>query len=255
MNTGLQDAYNLAWKLALVVQGKAEPALLGTYEEERVPVAQRLLATTDRAFRLVVSDSWIAGLLRTQVFARIAAFALERKRIQNVAFRTVSQIAIHYRHSSLSKTLQGLPDDAPRSGDRFPWLQVKPHANGPVQDSFRDIDDTRFNLFVFGQPAATEAPQFGDIVHSHLIPTYPVNVAALSHAQISTPSFYLVRPDGYIGLCGTGFDAQEVGRYLNSACHILSGAATPSRSSASVSCRSVAAASASLELRTSAFGS
>ena len=76
MNTGLQDAYNLAWKLALVVAGKADAALLDSYEDERIPVAQRLLETTDRGFRLVVSDSWLAGLLRTQVLARIAAFAM-----------------------------------------------------------------------------------------------------------------------------------------------------------------------------------
>ena len=76
MNTGLQDAHNLAWKLALVVQGRADDALLDSYEAERQPVAQRLLDTTDRAFRLVVSDSPLAGLLRTQVLARIAGFAM-----------------------------------------------------------------------------------------------------------------------------------------------------------------------------------
>ena len=46
------------------------PALLDSYEEERLPVAQRLLETTDRAFRLVVSDSWLAGLLRTKILAQ-----------------------------------------------------------------------------------------------------------------------------------------------------------------------------------------
>ena len=82
MNTGLQDAYNLAWKLALVVKGQAGAALLDSYEQERIPVAQRLLDTTDRAFRLVVSDSWLAGLLRTKILARIAAFAMGLERIQ-----------------------------------------------------------------------------------------------------------------------------------------------------------------------------
>ncbi len=62
MNTGLQDAYNLAWKLALVVAGKADAALLDSYEDERIPVAKRLLETTDRGFKLVVSDSPLAGL-------------------------------------------------------------------------------------------------------------------------------------------------------------------------------------------------
>ena len=128
MNTGLQDATNLAWKLALVTQGRAHAALLDTYEAERLPVAQRLLATTDRAFRLVVSDSWLAGLLRTKVLARIAAFAMARERIQRFAFRTVSQIGIHYRASSLSASAPGLPDAAPRAGDRFPWLRLKLEA-------------------------------------------------------------------------------------------------------------------------------
>ena len=84
MNTGLQDAYNLAWKLALVVKGQADAALLDTYEQERMPVAQRLLRTTDRAFMLVVSDTWLAGLFRTQILARIAAFAMGRERIRKV---------------------------------------------------------------------------------------------------------------------------------------------------------------------------
>ena len=109
MNTGLQDAYNLAWKLALVVKGQAAPGLLDSYEDERLPVAQRLLETTDRAFKLVVSDSWLAGLMRTQILARIAAFAMSIERIQKFAFRTVSQTGINYRKSSLSKALDACP--------------------------------------------------------------------------------------------------------------------------------------------------
>src|SRR5207245_6487533 len=72
MNTGLQDAYNLAWKLALVTEGRADAALLDSYEEERMPVARRLLNTTDRVFRLLVSDNPLAGILRTKILARIA---------------------------------------------------------------------------------------------------------------------------------------------------------------------------------------
>src|SRR5688572_24940655 len=67
MNTGLQDAYNLAWKLALVVQGRADASLLDSYEAERQPVAHRLLDTTDRGFRLVVSDSPWAEIGRAHV--------------------------------------------------------------------------------------------------------------------------------------------------------------------------------------------
>jgi 2-polyprenyl-6-methoxyphenol hydroxylase-like FAD-dependent oxidoreductase len=76
MNTGLQDAYNLGWKLGLVTSGRTGDALLSSYEQERVPVAARLLNTTDRAFLLVVSEHWLAGLLRTKVAARLAGFAM-----------------------------------------------------------------------------------------------------------------------------------------------------------------------------------
>src|SRR5499427_8296577 len=130
MNTGLQDAYNLAWKLALVVQGRADAALLDSYETERVPVAQRLLDTTDAGFRLVVSDNPLAGIFRTQVLARIMAFAMRRKPVQRYAFRVVSQIGIRYRKSALSRSLEGLPESAPRGGDRFPWLRLKFRTDG-----------------------------------------------------------------------------------------------------------------------------
>ncbi len=158
MNTGLQDAYNLAWKLALVVSDRAQAALLDSYEQERLPVARRLLNTTDRAFRLVVSDSWLAGLLRTKVLARIAAFAMRREAIQRFAFRTVSQTGIHYRASALSQSQPGVPDGAPRAGDRFPWLRLKLEANGPIEDLFQKLDDRHFNLLAIGQPSPPKAP-------------------------------------------------------------------------------------------------
>ena len=216
MNTGLQDAYNLGWKLALVVSGQADVALLDSYEEERVPVARRLLNTTDRAFRLVVSDSRLAGLLRTQILARIAAFAMSRERIQRAAFGVVSQTGIHYRTSSLSKSLEGLPTGAPRAGDRFPWLRLKFEANGPVEDLFQKLDDTRLNLIVMGQPSPAErALALADLLRIHAIPVDPFNDAELARAQFPRPSFYLVRPDGHIGLCGVHLDVAAATRYVS----------------------------------------
>src|SRR6266536_2221501 len=176
MNTGLRDAYNLAWKLDLVVSGKADATLLDSYEKERVPIAERLLNTTDRAFKLVVSDSWLAGLLRTRIIARIAAFAMTFERIQRIGIRTISQTGIHYRKSPLSQSLQGLPDGAPHAGDRFPWLKLKFEMNGAVDDLFQRLDDTRFNLIVIGQPSPpAKTLGLGDLLRVHVIPDDPVN--------------------------------------------------------------------------------
>jgi hypothetical protein len=216
MNTGLQDAYNLAWKLALVIRGHAKEALLESYDAERRPIAQRLLDTTDRGFRFVVADNWLAGILRTEVLARIGAFAMSRKRVQSAAFRTVSQTGIHYRGSGLSQSLPGLPAGAPQAGDRFPWLKLKLRADGPVEDSFHAFQDTHFNLVIFGQPVAEDLPQLGDLLRTHVIPRDSHNDAALTRAQIPSPSFYLIRPDGYIGLCGTRVETAAISRYFRS---------------------------------------
>jgi len=192
MNTGLQDAYNLGWKLALVAQGRADASLLDTYEEERIPVAERLLETTDRAFRLVISDGWLAGLARTQVVARIAAFALRFAAVRRFAFRTVSQIGIHYRESRLSENRDRLPEPAPRAGDRFPW----------IDGLLPQLGDLDIHLLVVGQDAPA-------------IPGAPVKIRVIpAGGDLPSPSFYLLRPDGHVGLCGRQADAAAITRYL-----------------------------------------
>jgi hypothetical protein len=215
MNTGLQDAYNLAWKLALVVKGQAHAALLDTYEQERLPVAQRLLSTTDRIFTLLVSDSWVAGVFRTRVIAKVMARVMRIERVRTVAFRTISQIGIRYRKSPLSQMLGELPEGAPVAGDRFPWLHLKLQPGGPVEDLFQKLDDTRFNLLMIGQraPAATLLGA-DELIRVHAIPDDPANARELARVHIAGPAFYLLRPDGHVGLAGRELVPGAVTRYL-----------------------------------------
>src|SRR5262245_44182533 len=148
MNTGLQDAYNLAWKLALVLPNRADDTLLDTYETERRAFAHKLLATTDRAFRVAVSENWFAGMLRTELVPRVLAIGMKRAQVKRAAFLTLSQIGIQYRESTLSQTLGNVPQRAPHAGDRFPWLRLKFQPQGPREDLFQKLDDTRFNLLL-----------------------------------------------------------------------------------------------------------
>jgi 2-polyprenyl-6-methoxyphenol hydroxylase-like FAD-dependent oxidoreductase len=210
MNTGLQDAYNLGWKLAAVSSGEADVRLLDSYAEERMPVARRLLETTDRAFMVVVNDSWFVGMLRTHVIARIAAFALGLAPVRRFVFRVVSQTGIHYRWGALSQSPAGMPEGAPRAGDRFPWLQLQLSAGGPVEDLYGIFNDLGFHLFVAGQ----RAPLSEDLLQVHAIPFTPGNDAKLSWAGIPATSYYLVRPDGYIGTCGLRLEAGVLKRYF-----------------------------------------
>jgi 2-polyprenyl-6-methoxyphenol hydroxylase-like FAD-dependent oxidoreductase len=215
MNTGLQDAYNLGWKLALVVKGGADEALLDSYEKERIPVAQRLLRTTDRLFMLLVSKGLFGTLLRTRLVPRIAAFAMTLERVRTFAFRTISQIGVRYRASALSLTLPGLPEDAPRAGDRFPWMRLRFQANGPAEDLFQKLDDTCFNLLVIGQPAPEAVAGSPGLLRTMVIPQDSANEKELARARLSGPCFYLLRPDGHVGLAGTRLDAAAVNRYLS----------------------------------------
>jgi hypothetical protein len=214
MNTGLQDAYNLAWKLALVVQGRAHDGLLDSYEQERMPVAQRLLSTTDRAFQLVVSDSWLANLFRSRIIAKVAARAMTIPRLRTLAFRTISQIGIRYPQSAISQTIAGLPGGAPVAGDRFPWMQLRLQPRGDIADLFEALDDTCFNLLVFGQQSIPQAilDHFGDLLRLKAIPQDPHNATEMERACVATPSFYLLRPDGHVGLCGPRLEAAELER-------------------------------------------
>ena len=189
--------------------------LLDSYEIERVPVAERLLKTTDQAFSLIVSDRWLAGIFRTRLLAKILAFAMTFDRIRKLAFRTISQIGIHYRRSPLSETQAGFPRGAPQAGDRFPWLRLKLLSNTPAEDLFARLDDTRFNLIVIGQPALpADLPELSGLIHVLLIPDDPINDRELVRAGIPKPSFYLLRPDGHIGLAGTHLHAAALTRYL-----------------------------------------
>jgi 2-polyprenyl-6-methoxyphenol hydroxylase-like FAD-dependent oxidoreductase len=215
MNTGLQDAYNLGWKLALVAAGAASERLLDSYEDERIPVARRLLSTTDQAFTLIVSRSRLAGLFRTRLLPKILAFAMSIGRFQRVAFRTISQTGIRYPGSPLSETLPGLSDAAPRAGDRFPWLRLKLSDNGSAEDLFQVLDDTRFTLVVIGQPApAGGLPGLDGLLRVLVVPGDSANEGELARAQIPRIAFYLLRPDIHIGLCGIHLDATAITRYL-----------------------------------------
>ncbi len=210
MNTGLQDAYNLAWKLALVVGHRAGDSLLDSYEAERMPVAQRLLNSTDRAFRLIVSRGWLAGLFRTRIMARCAAAAMKLPRVRTLAFLTLSQIGIQYRDSPLSQTLAAAPG-APQAGDRFPWTHFVFRPGGPREDLFEKMDDTRFTLLVIGQPGPRAGlAGFGDLVNVLTVPHTRENDAALGALSIDRPMYYLVRPDGHIALVGAHFEEADV---------------------------------------------
>lgn len=120
MNTGIQDAANLAWKLAQTLNGRAPAALLDTYETERAPIGRRVLRMSDRAFTIATATNPVARLARTRIAPALLPVALKAGKTRGLLFRTVSQLGIHYRDSPLSINGPAAPRRGPRVGDRLP---------------------------------------------------------------------------------------------------------------------------------------
>lgn len=125
LNTGLGDAENLAWKLALVATGRAQPALLDTYEAERRPIATEVLATTSGMTRLILGDTAAARLLRDHVFVPL----LNRPWIQRRIWEQASQLKVDYRRGPLGRRTRTPLTTGPRPGDRIPDLACR-HTDG-----------------------------------------------------------------------------------------------------------------------------
>jgi 2-polyprenyl-6-methoxyphenol hydroxylase-like FAD-dependent oxidoreductase len=123
MNTGIQDGYNLAWKMALVIRGKADEKLLGTYNEERLENAKHLLRTTDRLFGFAAGTDWLMNFLRLYVLPPIAKHIFSLDAVRKFVFPLASQIGINYRHSSLSSHA-GDEDFEVKAGDRMAYVLV-----------------------------------------------------------------------------------------------------------------------------------
>ena len=127
MNIGIQDAVNLGWKLAFAAgsasSGPEPEPLLDSYDVERRPVAQHVLAATRALYWAEAGTDPVARFARN-VLAPLGAPAivltLQQRRFVSAAMRTVSQLRTHYRHSPLS--VDGTPHahGGPRPGDRLP---------------------------------------------------------------------------------------------------------------------------------------
>jgi 2-polyprenyl-6-methoxyphenol hydroxylase-like FAD-dependent oxidoreductase len=214
MNTGIQDAYNLAWKLALVVKGAAAEQILDTYNEERLPNAKKLLQTTDRMFNLAAGTDWLLNVIRTTVFPPMAKFILSIDAVKKRFFPLISQIGITYRESSLSAH-DGDRDFEVRAGDRMPYFLVDGKS---IYDKLRE---PKFHLLTFSDGRAgfddsrklshEMENNFAHLIDRCVIPLYP-HVAEVFGSD--KPFNVLLRPDNYIGFISLGISRDRVTTYL-----------------------------------------
>jgi 2-polyprenyl-6-methoxyphenol hydroxylase-like FAD-dependent oxidoreductase len=213
MNTGLQDAYNLGWKLALVQKGKAAPALLETYHEERNPVAEALLKTTDRLFSGMIKDNIRYSILRMYIVPILVPLISKSKSVQRQLFLLVSQLKIAYGSSSLSKGKSGKI----RAGRRFPYFMVT-IQNSPVsiyQIINRSL--TPFTVLLFNVPDTNLSLTGKDLFTVINLEKNPQNERTVKTAGFSESFIVVIRPDNYIGFIASTVKADEINDFINKA--------------------------------------
>jgi len=207
MNTGIQDAYNLAWKLALVIKGAAGESLLDTYNEERLANAKRLLDSTDRMFELAAGSSWLMSFIRTTIFPPIAGFMASLETVSKRVFPLISQIGINYRDFSLSEHTDDEFEDV-KAGDRLPYFLVD------GESIFEKLKAPKFHLLLFakGEPGGCE--QFescGELVDCHRI---PINERVSEIFGTEHDFSLLLRPDNHIAFISTVMTPEKVAAYF-----------------------------------------
>lgn len=125
MNTGVADAVNLAWKLADVSSGRASAAILDTYEEERRPVAQAVLGSSDRLFTLQADTRPMLGRLRRHALPLVARTISRIPSGKQLAFRMLSGVEISYRGRGIAEHLPRRWGRRSQAGDRLPWVRLE----------------------------------------------------------------------------------------------------------------------------------
>ena len=210
MNTGIQDAYNLAWKLAFVLQGKASSKLLDSYSEERLPNAKKLLRTTDRMFNLLAgSNKWV-NIIRT-IFPPLAKYIVRLNGVKKRFFPLISQIGINYRKSSLSQHSADKVFDV-KAGDRMPYFLID---NVSI---YNKLYDPKFHLLTFtnSQDGLQNKADEIKTKYAHIL-DYQILTLSLVVVKVFgiDKSFtVLLRPDNHIALISTDTSLENVELYL-----------------------------------------
>jgi 2-polyprenyl-6-methoxyphenol hydroxylase-like FAD-dependent oxidoreductase len=226
MNTGIQDAWNLGWKLALVARGGADEALLTTYDAERRPVGGFVVRFTDRAFSVATSTSPLVRAFRTRLVPRVLPLALGFDRALAYGFRTISQLNIGYRSSPAVQEGHPALRRGPRAGDRLPDARIT--RDGQECWLGEQLVGPGFQLLLCGQLSDWHPSQLTALRHRHpdtLAVHHLTREAApgalhdpdgrvFARLGVEGAAQYLVRPDGHIGYRCGGDDLAGLQRYL-----------------------------------------
>ncbi|MCI2419004.1 FAD-dependent monooxygenase [Saccharopolyspora sp. K220] len=190
MNTGIGDAENLAWKLALVAQGRADAALLDTYQAERRPLAEDVVRNTTANTKLMLADGPVARIVRDRLITPLVNLKVVQRRVTWIA----SQLWVTYRKGPLGSG----KGPRPRPGDRVPDLDCRDDRGRPTR-LHTELGGKWALLAPTATGLETLAPLGEHVVH--LTPDQPRQES------------WLIRPDAHLAWRGT--DQRALARWLD----------------------------------------
>ncbi|OGT30204.1 MAG: hypothetical protein A3E87_00495 [Gammaproteobacteria bacterium RIFCSPHIGHO2_12_FULL_35_23] len=186
MNTGMQDAYNLTWKLALVIKEQVNPSLLNTYEEERRPIAKKVLNSSNQMTKIAVLRTKIAVVLRNF----LAKNVFSNKKLQQKFALQISGIANNYRHSFLSKDY--VKNSCLKAGDRAPTI----------------IKNKKFTLLIAED--CLDKEKIIRLIEINYIQLVGWQILSINNEQYTlyqlNKSYCLIRPDQYLASQGSTYE-------------------------------------------------
>jgi 2-polyprenyl-6-methoxyphenol hydroxylase-like FAD-dependent oxidoreductase len=220
MNTGLQDAYNLAWKLALVIKGDAQPSLLDSYQDERHPVISKVVNQTERFTEMALFDK--SFLTKLHTFCDEASH--DNSEISQKIAEEIEQLDIQYKNSPAIDYHEHINKKSPQQGERAPDVFIDQTTR--LYDYLRN---TQHNILLFtGLSVSTEImtkinetqqwlkKTYANLIKIHVISTeklkdneniiFDVNCIIHKRYGIKTNAVFIIRPDNYIAYCSKSFE-------------------------------------------------
>jgi 2-polyprenyl-6-methoxyphenol hydroxylase-like FAD-dependent oxidoreductase len=192
MNTGIQDAYNLAWKIAYTIKEKVNTHVLKTYSSERGENAKHLLQTTDRMFDIMAGTNAFWNFIRLNIFPKIIGWIIKSAAIKKRIFPLISQTGITYSgndlvvDSSIGKV---------KAGVRMPFFVF---SDG--KQIFDYLAEPAFKILFFGTDKKNNSAQLTGI---------KIKIVSYAFEEIPAPLFgrqkdfyILLRPDNHISYIG-----------------------------------------------------
>jgi 2-polyprenyl-6-methoxyphenol hydroxylase-like FAD-dependent oxidoreductase len=221
MNAGLQDAHNLAWKLAFVLKQKAKPGLLDSYTTERLDVSKGFARYADAVFKLVTNTNIAIRLFRTFAlklyFKRIFPKLENKEKLRLQFFKSISQIDIHYKpafgsYNDLEKLfLRGTP----KPGYRFPYMDFI--YNNKITNSHQILNVSVFTLLVLSEELTPEIKSISEKykLAVALVKRLPETDKIYTNLGITNTGYYLIRPDMYVELRSATSETEKLTIHLH----------------------------------------